>query len=39
MTPFFLIGIMINVVALSLFAVWAAREWKKKRPERRVGDE
>jgi len=38
LTPFFLIGIMINIVALSLFAIWAAREWKKKKPGHRTGD-
>jgi len=38
LSSFFLIGIMINVVALVLFGVWAAREWKKKKPVSRVED-
>ena len=32
LSTFFLIGIMINIVALTLFIAWAAREWKRKRP-------
>ena len=32
LSTFFLIGIMINIVALALFIAWAAREWKRKRP-------
>lgn len=38
LSSFFLIGIMINVLALVLFAVWASREWKKKKPVQRSGD-
>jgi heme/copper-type cytochrome/quinol oxidase subunit 2 len=38
LASFFLIGIMINVLALVLFGVWAAREWKKKKPVSRVED-
>ena len=32
LSAFFLIGIMINIAALALFAAWAAREWKKRKP-------
>ncbi len=29
LSVFFLIGIVINVVVMSLFALWMRREWKK----------
>ncbi len=29
LTLFFLIGLIINLIMLSLFIVWAVREWRK----------
>ncbi len=32
LTAFFAVGMIINLIVLAAFFVWAYKQWKKKRP-------